>query len=74
MNPVEVHEAGELYKSLLKDGITILITEHHMSLVMAISDRISVMNYGCKISEGPPDVVRRDPEVLTAYLGTEAAA
>jgi branched-chain amino acid transport system ATP-binding protein len=74
MNPVEVHEAGELFKSLCREGITILITEHHMSLVMAISDLITVMNYGRKIAEGAPDEVRKNPEVLTAYLGTEAAA
>jgi branched-chain amino acid transport system ATP-binding protein len=73
MNPVEVQEAARLFKSLLDDGITILITEHHMSLVMAISDVISVMNYGRKIAEGPPEAVRRNPEVLAAYLGTEAA-
>jgi branched-chain amino acid transport system ATP-binding protein len=74
MNPVEVHEAGELFKSLCREGITILITEHHMSLVMAISDLITVMNYGRKIAEGAPNEVRKNPEVLTAYLGTEAAA
>jgi branched-chain amino acid transport system ATP-binding protein len=74
MNPVEVQEAAGLFKSLLDDGITILITEHHMSLVMAISDVISVMNYGRKIAEGPPEAVKRNPEVLAAYLGTEAAA
>ena len=74
MNPVEVHEAGELFKSLCREGTTILITEHHMSLVMAISDKITVMNYGRKIAEGTPDEVRRNPEVLTAYLGTDATA
>ncbi len=74
MNPTEVHEAGEFYQSLCKDGLTILITEHHMSLVMAISHHITVMNYGRKIAEGSPEVVRRDPEVLSAYLGAEAAA
>jgi branched-chain amino acid transport system ATP-binding protein len=73
MNPVEVQEAARLFKSLLDDGITILITEHHMSLVMAISDVISVMNYGRKIAEGPPEAVKRNPEVLAAYLGAEAA-
>jgi branched-chain amino acid transport system ATP-binding protein len=73
MNPVEVQEAAGLFKSLLDDGITILITEHHMSLVMAISDVISVMNYGRKIAEGPPEAVKRNPEVLAAYLGAEAA-
>ncbi len=45
-----------------------------MSLVMAVSDVISVMNYGRKIAEGPPEAVRRNPEVLAAYLGTETAA
>src|SRR6185437_5510643 len=55
MNPVEVHEAGELFKALCREGTTILITEHHMSLVMAISSHITVMNYGRKIAEGTPD-------------------
>jgi branched-chain amino acid transport system ATP-binding protein len=73
MNPVEVREAGELFKSLRDDGTAILLTEHHMSLVMAISDQVTVMNYGRKIAEGPPEQVRRDPQVLTAYLGSEAA-
>jgi ABC-type branched-subunit amino acid transport system ATPase component len=73
MNPVEVHQAGELFKSLRDDGTAILLTEHHMSLVMAISDQVTVMNYGRKIAEGPPEMVRRDPQVLTAYLGSEAA-
>jgi branched-chain amino acid transport system ATP-binding protein len=74
MNPVEVHEAGELFQALCREGTTILITEHHMSLVMAISSRITVMNYGRKIAEGTPDQIRQDPEVVSAYLGTEAAA
>ena len=72
MNPVEVLQAGELFKSLRDAGIAILLTEHHMSLVMAISDHVTVMNYGRKIAEGTPDEVRRDPQVLTAYLGSEA--
>jgi len=60
--------------SLRDDGVAILLTEHHMSLVMAISDHVTVMNYGRKIAEGTPDEVRRDPQVLTAYLGSEAVA
>lgn len=74
MNPVEVHEAGELFKSLRDEGTTIVLTEHHMSLVMAISDCVTVMNYGRKIAEGPPDEVKRNPDVLTAYLGDEVTA
>ena len=72
MNPVEVQQAGELFESLRDAGIAILLTEHHMSLVMAISDHVTVMNYGRKIAEGTPEEVRRDPQVLTAYLGSEA--
>ena len=74
MNPVEVQEAGEMFRSLRDDGTTILLTEHHMSLVMAISDQITVMNYGRKIAEGGPEAVQRNPEVLAAYLGSEAAS
>jgi branched-chain amino acid transport system ATP-binding protein len=49
----------------------VLLTEHHMSLVMQVSDRITVLNYGRVIAEGNPETVRRDPEVLAAYLGVE---
>jgi branched-chain amino acid transport system ATP-binding protein len=59
MNPVEVQQAGELFKSVRDAGKTILLTEHHMSLVMAISDVVTVLNHGCKIAE--------------AYLGSEHA-
>ena len=71
MTPVEVNEAAALIRRIRDGGVTVLLTEHHMSLVMAISDRITVLNYGEKIAEGTAAEVREDPLVLQAYLGTE---
>jgi branched-chain amino acid transport system ATP-binding protein len=71
MNPVEVNEAGHLIERIRASGVTVLLTEHHMSLVMRISDAITVLNHGQKIAEGTPLQVRNDPLVLQAYLGTE---
>jgi branched-chain amino acid transport system ATP-binding protein len=70
MNPVEVDEAAQLIRRIRDSGVTVLITEHHMSLVMSISDRITVLNYGRKIAEGSAAEVREDPQVVAAYLGT----
>ena len=53
-------------------GVTVLLVEHHMSLVMSVSDRVITVNFGRKIAEGTPDEVRRHPEVIRAYLGTSA--
>ena len=72
MTPPEIEEANRLIARIRDRGVTVLLTEHHMSLVMQVSDRISVLNYGRKIAEGNPETVRRDPEVLAAYLGVEA--
>ena len=56
-----------------KKRLTILVIDHVMALVMAISDRISVLNFGQKIAEGDPEIVRKAPEVIRAYLGEKAA-
>jgi branched-chain amino acid transport system ATP-binding protein len=57
----------------VEQGLTILVIDHVMALVMAVSDKISVLNFGRKIAEGEPDTVRRAPEVIQAYLGEKAA-
>lgn len=73
MNPHETDEAIALFRSLRDElGITILLIEHDMRVVMGISERISVMDYGEKIAEGEPEAIRANPRVIEAYLGREA--
>jgi len=75
MNPLETRELDELIVRIRdQEGITILLIEHDMKLVMSLSDRIYVVDYGKKIAQGTPDDIKNNPAVIKAYLGEDADA
>jgi len=72
LNMRETEQMGELIRQVRDDGITVLLVEHDMSLVMGISDEILVLDHGVRLAEGLPAEIRTDERVLAAYLGEEA--
>jgi branched-chain amino acid transport system ATP-binding protein len=70
MTPGETRDATALIRRMaLARGLTLLLIEHDMSVVMGISDRVAVLHFGQKIAEGPPEAIRTNPQVIEAYLG-----
>ncbi|MFZ1884381.1 MAG: ABC transporter ATP-binding protein [Rhodoplanes sp.] len=74
LNAHETDALAAIIQELNRQGITILLIEHDIALVTRIAQRIAVLDFGCKITEGTPDEIKRHPDVIAAYLGTEEAA
>lgn len=74
MNPQETIELVNLIQEIASEGQSILLIEHDMKLVMSLSERIFVMDYGKKIAQGTPEEIRNNPEVIKAYLGEQVDA
>ncbi len=72
LNDAETAETATLLRAVADSGVTVLVVEHNMSLVMDIADHVIVLDLGRLLAQGKPDEIRRDPRVIEAYLGTEA--
>ena len=69
MNPVETHALGKLIRKIKQSGITMMLVEHDMSLVMEMSDKVVVLDQGKKLAEGTPRQIQNNEAVMSAYLG-----
>jgi branched-chain amino acid transport system ATP-binding protein len=74
LNSHETDALAKIIQQVNGQGITVLLIEHDVALVTRIAQRIAVLDFGCKITEGTPDEIKRHPEVIAAYLGTDEAA
>jgi branched-chain amino acid transport system ATP-binding protein len=73
LNHEEVEALGDLIRTIRTERqVTILLVEHHMNLVMQVSDKVVALDFGCKIAEGPPSEVQNSEDVIRAYLGMAA--
>lgn len=72
LNPKETQEVDALVRRIADAGVTVVLVEHDMKMVMNLSDRILVLDYGKKLAEGNRDAIRSNPEVIAAYLGAHA--